>query len=568
MTDHMEDRVRQVLAQQSLIYVEEQFPIELLYVVLAPKGMYAPFEDIVMQRIIQFSERYDIPEEIRVIIPLTDYVEPYPLSKISSSYFGETGGVPSDLKTLDLRPGYVGKTFDISEKIGEGKEGSTYTIDVHPRITYHVITFLNEAYQVPQQIPAIMKKTPIYRAYNWAAYAFYRNIVAQYDAIQQGDPNTLANLKKQARDLFGDEPWREVLGKDKNYYERQIERYREALIRSYQSTENDAYIDAIGYYLGSLLSEYRLSPFYTLLYATFRAQEENLYSSPSSRLYKYGPLVNEPVPVQVVVMQPLEKTVQNMMDENVFVYRNEQGRILPRTDMVMSLMAQIIFGLAIGQAVFGIVNNDFHAHNVMYEKVDYPHLYYCHPTQQKYWCIPTFGFVYKMIDFGRATYTFGDVSFGSKESNFVYGPTFDPYGRGNDLYRFAHTSLIGLGIMKYFFRKRKYPRTYKFETPPEIQKVVEMFRHILNCDGLTAVDVGRLCDWEEGRRPDWLRETTEKFEFGSEFERCENYARFLWPFEKNTPCTNSIPNQNFHWFEEFEVDPQDIPQNETIYPVL
>ena len=49
-----------------------------------------------------------------------------------------------------------------------------------------------------------------------------------------------------------------------------------------------------------------------------------------------------------------------------------------------------------------------HTNNIMYEKTDkkYPWLYYC--FNGTYYKVPTFGKIFKIIDFGRAIYNFRD----------------------------------------------------------------------------------------------------------------------------------------------------------------
>ena len=54
--------------------------------------------------------------------------------------------------------------------------------------------------------------------------------------------------------------------------------------------------------------------------------------------------------------------------------------------------------------MFNFTHNDLHSNNIMYIKTDIKHLYY--HVNKKYYKVPTFGRIFKIIDFGRAIYTF------------------------------------------------------------------------------------------------------------------------------------------------------------------
>ena len=63
---------------------------------------------------------------------------------------------------------------------------------------------------------------------------------------------------------------------------------------------------------------------------------------------------------------------------------------------------QIIMILITYQKSFGFTHNDLHTNNVMYNRTDKKYLYYCY--QKKIYKVPTFGRIFKIIDFGRAIY--------------------------------------------------------------------------------------------------------------------------------------------------------------------
>ena len=103
-------------------------------------------------------------------------------------------------------------------------------------------------------------------------------------------------------------------------------------------------------------------------------------------------------PVQVI---SLEKC------ENTFDYLLAQNKI---TDLELgSAITQILFTLITYQKVFQLTHNDLHTNNIMYIKTDIKFLYY----KYKNVCykVPTYGKIFKIIDFGRAIYKYKNVFF-------------------------------------------------------------------------------------------------------------------------------------------------------------
>lgn len=71
-------------------------------------------------------------------------------------------------------------------------------------------------------------------------------------------------------------------------------------------------------------------------------------------------------------------------------------------DEGMSALFQIVMTLLVYQKVFKMTHNDLHTNNIMYKSTDVEYLYYKYGG--KHYRVPTFGRIYKIIDFGRAIY--------------------------------------------------------------------------------------------------------------------------------------------------------------------
>uniref|UniRef100_A0A6C0HCL7 Protein kinase domain-containing protein n=1 Tax=viral metagenome TaxID=1070528 RepID=A0A6C0HCL7_9ZZZZ len=98
-------------------------------------------------------------------------------------------------------------------------------------------------------------------------------------------------------------------------------------------------------------------------------------------------------PVNIICMENCKDTFDNFI-------ANEE---LTQEEWLAAFM-QIIMILITYQKCFSFTHNDLHTNNVMYVETDRKYLYYCY--NKKYYRIPTFGKIFKIIDFGRSIYKF------------------------------------------------------------------------------------------------------------------------------------------------------------------
>jgi hypothetical protein len=103
-------------------------------------------------------------------------------------------------------------------------------------------------------------------------------------------------------------------------------------------------------------------------------------------------------PVQIIGMEYCENTFDDL------ILSEELS-----TDEWYSAFMQIIMILITYQKAFNFTHNDLHTNNVMYNKTDKKFIYYCY--KKKYYKVPTFGRIFKIIDFGRAIYKFNGKLF-------------------------------------------------------------------------------------------------------------------------------------------------------------
>jgi hypothetical protein len=96
-------------------------------------------------------------------------------------------------------------------------------------------------------------------------------------------------------------------------------------------------------------------------------------------------------PIQLICMEYCENTLDELILTNDL-----------SNDEWYSTLMQIIMILITYQKAFNFTHNDLHTNNVMYNSTNKKFIYYCY--KNKYYKVPTFGRIFKIIDFGRSIY--------------------------------------------------------------------------------------------------------------------------------------------------------------------
>jgi len=114
-------------------------------------------------------------------------------------------------------------------------------------------------------------------------------------------------------------------------------------------------------------------------------------SEEDENIYAYIP----DFPVNIIALEKCTDTLDAyMMDDDV-------------SDKEWSaLLMQVIFTLLIYQKTFSFTHNDLHTNNIMYIETDRQFMYY--NFAGKFYKVPTFGKIWKIIDFGRAIYKYNN----------------------------------------------------------------------------------------------------------------------------------------------------------------
>jgi hypothetical protein len=103
-------------------------------------------------------------------------------------------------------------------------------------------------------------------------------------------------------------------------------------------------------------------------------------------------------PIQLICMECCEDTFDNLILSNEL-----------KPEEWYSAFMQIIMILITYQKTFSFTHNDLHTNNVMYNSTDKKYIYYRY--KKKNYRVPTFGRIFKIIDFGRSIYKFNGKIF-------------------------------------------------------------------------------------------------------------------------------------------------------------
>ena len=95
----------------------------------------------------------------------------------------------------------------------------------------------------------------------------------------------------------------------------------------------------------------------------------------------------------MICLEKCDGTMDSLFEESEF-----------DEDNACSALFQVIMILIIFQKAFNFTHNDLHTNNIMYSNTELEYLYY--KFNDKYYKVPTYGKIFKLIDFGRSIYKF------------------------------------------------------------------------------------------------------------------------------------------------------------------
>ena len=119
-------------------------------------------------------------------------------------------------------------------------------------------------------------------------------------------------------------------------------------------------------------------------------------------------------PVQMIALEKCDGTFDSLLD----------GNSIDEHEFA-SIIIQVIFTLLIYQRTFSFTHNDLHTNNIVFKETNKKYLsYFFGNTHYK---VPTYGRIFKIIDFGRSIYRFQDKIMCSDS----FAPGGDAHGQYN-----------------------------------------------------------------------------------------------------------------------------------------
>ena len=136
----------------------------------------------------------------------------------------------------------------------------------------------------------------------------------------------------------------------------------------------------------------------------------------SDEMYAY---INN-FPVQMICLEECDGTLDSLFENDLIDEKTG-----------CSALMQVILSLLTYQKMFHFTHNDLHTNNIMYTTTKQEFLYY--KVNGKYYKVPTYGKIYKLIDFGRSIYKFKGKLFcsdsfypcGDAATQYNFGPFYN-----------------------------------------------------------------------------------------------------------------------------------------------
>jgi len=122
-------------------------------------------------------------------------------------------------------------------------------------------------------------------------------------------------------------------------------------------------------------------------------------------------------PVQTIALECCEDTLNSLVEDEEHPLKDAEWD---------SIVLQVLMSLITYQNAFGLTHNDLHSNNIMYTATDKQFIYY--KVDGAYYKVPTFGRLFKIIDFGRAIYKF--------KGQLLCSDSFHPKGDAATQYNF------------------------------------------------------------------------------------------------------------------------------------
>lgn len=159
--------------------------------------------------------------------------------------------------------------------------------------------------------------------------------------------------------------------------------------------------------------------------------DESEYSEEFGKEYKFFAALSE-FPTMLMFLESNTDTMDSLLEED---NPNMDAEIGTKEweDRWTAWLFQVIVALCQIQSLWAMTHNDLHSNNILWVPTDKEYLYYKTNDGRK-WKVPTYGKLFRIIDFGRAIYTHNGTLCISDDywpeneagTQYNFGPLYDP----------------------------------------------------------------------------------------------------------------------------------------------
>ncbi len=130
-------------------------------------------------------------------------------------------------------------------------------------------------------------------------------------------------------------------------------------------------------------------------------------------------------PTMLMFLESNTETMDSLLDEG--------AEDPEREEKWSAWLFQVIAALCQIQSIWAMTHNDLHSNNILWVPTDLEFVYY-KTNDGRFWKVPTYGKIFRIIDFGRAIYTHNDTLCISDDylteneagGQYNFGPFYDP----------------------------------------------------------------------------------------------------------------------------------------------
>ena len=147
--------------------------------------------------------------------------------------------------------------------------------------------------------------------------------------------------------------------------------------------------------------------------------------------HKFFAAISE-FPTMLMFLEENKATMDSLLEDDCPYMTTKIGTVEWETEWIAWLF-QVIAALCQIQSLWAMTHNDLHSNNILWTPTDKEFLYY-KTKDGRYWKVPTYGKLFRIIDFGRAIYTHNNILCISDDywpeneagTQYNFGPLYDP----------------------------------------------------------------------------------------------------------------------------------------------